>query len=268
MSDLEIKPIPYRSFKAELIDRKRKRRVRKSNISIQEAKYDLNPHELKLLAYIFTIMYNETGVYKQKTFSLSEFKQILGSKNTSYDHAKRALQKIKSCSFWLLNGQDNEICINFFSSIEMKKGTSEVTVNLQEELIPHLEKNDTLYTTYPLMYILPMKSKYSIRLYELLRSYLNLRQWRFSIEKIHMQLCLPASYEKFQNFRRAFIEPAVKEINGFSDILVEYEFIKTGRNYTHIEFKFKSKNEKLKVITENDIRIELDGQTKLYYEKV
>lgn len=56
-------------------------------------------------------------------------------------------------------------------------------------------------------------------------------------------------YPKFGSFRAKVIEPAIAEINKYTDITVECEFIKTGRAVTDIVFKVRNK-EQLKKISE------------------
>ena len=49
------------------------------------------------------------------------------------------------------------------------------------------------------------------------------------------------SYTKFSHFKDRVLEPAIIEIDYYTDLNVEYNFIKTGRAITHIVFTYHEK---------------------------
>lgn len=50
-------------------------------------------------------------------------------------------------------------------------------------------------------------------------------------------------YEEYKNFRRKIIEQAVKEINRYTDLNVEWNPVKSGRSYVAIEFRIEQKEQ-------------------------
>ena len=50
-------------------------------------------------------------------------------------------------------------------------------------------------------------------------------------------------YQSMSNFKSRVLEPAIKQINEFTDITATYEQQKKGRTITGFEFKFKLKNQ-------------------------
>ncbi len=59
---------------------------------------------------------------------------------------------------------------HWFSSAIIDENAHTIDVIFDKNLAPYLFELKNFYTQYSLEYVLPMKSKYSIRLYEILRS--------------------------------------------------------------------------------------------------
>jgi len=83
-----------------------------------------------------------------------------------------------------------------------------------------------------------MKSQYSLRLYEILKSYENFHKKIFEIDDLKKKLSAE-HYTLFADFQRNVIDIAIREINDLSDINVSYKIIKESRRFTKIEFKIE-----------------------------
>jgi len=95
---------------------------------------------------------------------------------------------------------------------------------------------------------LAMKSQYSIRLYELLKSYEYQRKRIFDIEELKLRLSAE-HYKRFPDFKRKVLDRALEEINTLSDLDVTYTIIKESRRFAKIEFTMmviKDINKRLK----------------------
>ena len=92
-----------------------------------------------------------------------------------------------------------------------------------------------------------MKSQYSIRLYEILKSYEYKRKYIFDIDDLKNRLSAE-HYERFPDFKRYVLNTALREISTLSDLKVDYEIIKVGRRFARLEFSItlkKDMNERL-----------------------
>jgi len=85
-----------------------------------------------------------------------------------------------------------------------------------------------------------MKSKYSIRIYEILKSYQNMGQFEFEIGQLKKML-FAEKYELFGDFKRKVLDIAMREINELGDIFIRYEIEKKGRKFHKIKFIIKPK---------------------------
>jgi len=105
------------------------------------------------------------------------------------------------------------------------------------------------YTSYKLVNILSLKSKYSIRLYEILKSNLYKKCIEIEIEELKKMLYAnEKSYNVYQNVKNKVIIQAQKELKNKTDISFDFTEIKTGRKVTSIKFYIKE-NKALNEIT-------------------
>jgi len=87
-----------------------------------------------------------------------------------------------------------------------------------------------------------MSSQYSPRLYELLKSYQkNNRRWFFDVDDLK-ELLDCTNYARWPDFRRRVLEPAITEINQYSDLKVTMTTEKEGRKVTRITFVMTDKS--------------------------
>ena len=85
-----------------------------------------------------------------------------------------------------------------------------------------------------------MRSQYSIRLYEILKSYAYKKNKIFDIEDLKRTLSAE-NYTRFPDFKRYVLDIAVREMNEFSDLAIAYELIKESRRYAKINFSIQIK---------------------------
>jgi plasmid replication initiation protein len=107
-------------------------------------------------------------------------------------------------------------------------------------MISRLEKQ---FTKYHLEQVSDFKSKYSIRLYELLVQYLNLgSSKKYDVSEIREKLGLsPTEYKTMSLFKVNVLDKAVNEINKKTEITIKYDQFKDGRTVSHFLFKIKQK---------------------------
>lgn len=135
------------------------------------------------------------------------------------------------------------------------------------KMISRLEEN---FTKYMLDQIAGFKSKYSIRIYELIAKWLSVgNTQKYEINHLREMLGVnPDEYKTMSLFKVNVLDKAIKEISQKSNLTVEYEQFKNGRVITHVQFKIKSKDEpcqekKLKPLTAKQIDMYADKLSKL-----
>ena len=73
-----------------------------------------------------------------------------------------------------LAGTQKITMFRWLSSATIDEGTGKIVLTLDQSLKPHLIQLKEFYTTMNITYTLPMKSQYSLKIYELCKSYQNL----------------------------------------------------------------------------------------------
>jgi plasmid replication initiation protein len=138
---------------------------------------------------------------------------------------------------------DGWLLCSWFSSIQYQGSTGTLSVQFDPKLKPYLLQLREQFTAYSLSSVLPMRSAYAIRLYELLKQYEGIGHRVIDVRELRSLLKIPDSYT-WKDIRRQVIESGIQDIDTHSDIVVEYEPIKTGRAYTAVSFKISPRTAK------------------------
>ena len=230
------------------IEKARENKVVKDNKLIQnitKRKYELTVVEQKMLGYIISMIKpgkpGEPPILNYE-FDIRHFCKICGidyDNGANYAYIKDSLKKLRDNSFWITDENQDEVLLSWIESPRIKKKSGKVGIRISEEMIPYLYELNVRFTSYELYQILALKSSYSIRLYELLASYAFAKKKSFDVDSLKTLIQCP--HKEYKDLRRYAIEPAVKEINEYTDLVVSWEPIKQGRKVISIEFRMERK---------------------------
>lgn len=244
----------------------REMEVFKRNDMIQKGRHELSLQEQRCVLYAISKIKPEDSVFQEYTFELSDFYRLCGLQKESYTELKAILIGLKQKTWWVETAPDVESTVSWFNKVRTNKKSGTVTVRFDDDMMPYLlelSKQDAFYTHYQLKYVLPMKSQYAIRLYELLKSYQrNNYEWFFEIDALKKQLNCE-NYKDFYDFRRWVLEPAVAEINEFTDIKIAWEPVKERRKVVRVTFYMVGKKKTALLEADRAIHDALDGQIDL-----
>lgn len=245
------------------INKEREMKVYKADEMLQQACCNLTLVENRLILYTISKIKPTDTDFMEYNFNLKDFYNICGVKtNESYTKTKKILKNLANKSWWITTNNGTETLIRWFNVLEIKKNTGIVTIKFHEKMFPYLlllQKKEEFYTGYKLKYVLPMKSIYSQRLYEILKSYQkNNLAWWFKIDELKKILNCE-NYTRYPDFRRRVIEIAINEINKYTDIKISYNTEKQGNKVTIITFYMIEKTTKEQIETNEKILTELDG---------
>lgn len=218
--------------------------VKKSNYFIMNCSYDLSLEEQKLILTLSSMVQPADEEFKPYKFKISDFIKLLGVETqTKYTEIPKITKELMKKVFEI-EENDELIQIAWLSSAKYKKGSGMVELEFSPKLKPYMLQLKEKFTQYQLANILSMKSKYSPRIYEILKCNEFKKQKCLEIEVNELRKLLKAEniYPKYNDFKRYILERTRKELNKISDITYEFEEIKTGRKITKIKFYIKSKN--------------------------
>lgn len=219
--------------------------IRKANDLVQKTRYQLSLQENKILLYIISKISENDKELNQYNLSLKEFCEVceLQSKG-SYTQIKKIAKGMRDKSFWMEDEKGGEFTIGWLQRVYInnQKGTIELT--LDESLKPYLLNMKKKFTKYKYLYVMAMKSSYSMRIYELLKSYQNIGGVIFTVEELKAKLGIEkGKLSRWFNFKAKALEVALEEINFLTDITVLYDVIKQGREVHEVRFRVFKKNQ-------------------------
>ena len=143
--------------------------VTKANTLITSS-YDLSLEEQRIILTLASMVQPTDEDFKPYKFKISDFMELLGveakSKYSVIPKITKALmQKVLEIK------QENKITqVAWLSSVEYEKGSGIVELEFSPKLKPFMLGLKEFYTSYRLKNVLELKGKYSIRMYEILKS--------------------------------------------------------------------------------------------------
>lgn len=219
------------------VDKERAYYVYKSNKLIQETKYALTLQEQKLVLYLISKVQPDDGDFAYYEVSFKDLCLLLNiEKNgANYDRFRTVIETLHNKPFWIENENGESVMCSWIPKAILSKDKMTVKIRLDADLRPYLLHLKSAYTKYELSNILVMNSKYSIRMYELLKSYAHLGGFEITIAELKDML-QTAKYKEYKAFRINVIDKALKEIDEYTDLNITYEPIRTGHAVTDLRF--------------------------------
>jgi len=226
----------------------RDKTVTKANDLIQKSRFSLSLQQQKIVLYLISQVNPFDEEFKLYDFSISEFCRVCGIdefNGKNYRNLKAAIKEIADKSLWVTIEGGRETLLRWIEKPYIDPGSGTVQIRLDRDMVPFLLQLKHNFTQYEIIWTLHFKSKYTIRLYELIKSvhFHELEKYtrRYGVEELK-KLMDGERYREYRDFKQRALVPAVNEINKYSDKTVEYEEVKRGRKVLAVEFTITSKD--------------------------
>ena len=232
--------------------------VVKANALIQQSRFSLSTQQQKIILYIISQLEPFDEEIQLYSFEISDFCNVCGiePQGEMYALIKKQVKEIADKSIWIETESGKETLVRWIEKPYIDKRSGTIQIKIDEDMKPYLLQLKEKFTQYELIYTLNFKSKYSIRLYEYLKSihFNKIKQYTQTIPIDKFKRLLDSTYNEFKDFHTRVLKPAQKEINTYSDIIFEYELITKGRKTTDIKITITAKEtfERIKVGFENE----------------
>ena len=221
-------------------------KIVKHNDLIQKSRFQLSMQEQKIILYLISKIKPEDSEFQIYSLSIQDFCKVCGidyKSGKNYKDIRDTVKTLADKSLWVKLDNGKETLVRWINKAWIDTNSGIIEIRLDDDMQPYLLQLRENFTQYELIYTLAMKSRYSIRIYELLKSYAYKKQKiTFDIEELKHQLSAK-NYTRFPDFKRYVIEIAMREINDFSDLSVTYDTIKQGKRYAKIKFTIEIKEE-------------------------
>jgi plasmid replication initiation protein len=255
----------------EKIIASRNQMVVQSNDFIRHSRNQMTPQEMNIIYFLISKVKPTEKDFTTVTLNVEEFCEICGINESgkNYTDIKKTLKSIADKSAWVEKSQDIEKLVRWVDTYEIRRSSGTITAVLSQSIKPFLLGliNKGFYTQAELVTFLALKSRYSKRMYEILKSYLDTseeKRYRLVIQKFEImelkRMVAAEKYARFADFRVRVLDIAMREINEVTDISVTYTPKKKGRITTQISFSIQLKNAVKRLDARSSAKNVLDGK--------
>lgn len=210
--------------------------VTKSNTLI-EARHCLSVIEQRIIALVASKISPDDEDFHPSRFQVSELMQLVSDQKAgaSYDRVEKAAKGLLKRPF-ALKTETSTVWMNWVSSVEYYESDGIVEIAFDPKLKPFLLQLKGRFTSHSLASVIRLQSRYSVRLYELLKQYESIGKRSFELPELREYLALEKhEYKRWQDFRRWVLAPALKELPAKTDIAFSYTTRKKGRKVWYID---------------------------------
>lgn len=236
---------------AELID-ERNQSIVVSNRLIQNSYFDLNMIPLKTLLYSISKIQKDDAPNKVYSISIRNLCQVCNMRIKGTNTYKgrngvvyKAMRELRAKHLDLFDEQGRAFNTGWFSKVKMENDNDTVYYTFDSDLMPYLFNltNEMGGFTISVMEIVcALETPQGIRLYLFLRSIASLGQkQRIDLDTIRERTGNAGRYELYADVRRFILNPAIEDINKYSDIDVSYLIHKEGRKVVALDFTIITK---------------------------
>ena len=215
--------------------------VVKSNTMIQKSKFNLSTMEQRIILYLISKIKPYADSLEPFTFFIADFCKVCGINYASgsyYSQLRDAIKGLADKSIWLPTEEGGDRLFRWITEAETFPDSGMLKISLNKDLEPYLIHLRSNYTRYELIYTLKFRCKYTTRLFEFLKSvhYHDLESYQtrvYTLDEVRSFIgaveldrkgnIVPKKvYMEWQPLKNRCLEPAIREINQYSDITVSY----------------------------------------------
>ena len=219
--------------------------VSKSNCLV-EASYRLNISEQRVLALLVAQIHPDDEDFKPYRFKAADLQSLAESSNKDEHQRLRAMVTgLAEKSVHIRRPHGGWLVAPWLSSAEYFAGEGTVELCFDPKLKPYLLQLQSRFTSYKLRNIVKLRSRYSVRIYELLKQYEALGKRSFALDDLRKTLGLTeGEFATWKDFRRNVIELAERELPKKTDLGFSYVARKKGRAVASVDFTIWATREK------------------------
>lgn len=224
--------------------------VIKSNEMIQKTSFVLSKQEYNLLQFIISKIKPEDTKINPVFLSISEFCLVCGLNESgkNYENVKNSIKSLADKSVWFDDGKTERL-VRWIEDPEIEKMNGVIKIQLKEIWHDHLIQLKEYYTRINMNDIIPMKSVYGRRMYELLMSYqINIKGSyfvSFKVNEIKEKLLgkdgAKKKYKEYRDFKAKCLKPALRDMQEYGVLDINMKEKRLGRSVNSLEFIVKIK---------------------------
>ena len=218
-------------------------RVTKANALIK-ASYRLKLEEQRLILMCLAQIDPREIVPKKITIYADEYARRFGlCKKSAYCQLRAVSKGFYQRDIYIQDpAKSRQSHIRWVQQVDYFDGQGRVDLYFSDNIKLYLGKLTGDFSSYYLENVAGLSSNYSIRLYEMIAQWSDIRnEIELPLAEFRDRLLLTGKYATFDNLRRRVIEPALLDLNRKSNLDVNWQSIRRGRKVERLRFAFRLK---------------------------
>lgn len=221
--------------------------------SLIEAKYKFSLWEMRVFTRMISLINKDDNQFNLCKIYIKDLIEYFGStSNNDYDIIKKIpknlAKKQVDVPYYTEDGEKRWVTLNIFPTVTSPdskskyKDGSYIELKFNEDLKPMLLELKKLFNKYDIRNIIPLRSVFSFRIFELLKQYETIGVREMEVEELKEMLGIEDKYSLYANFKRKVILQAQKDLESNCDIKFTFQEKKKNRKVHSIVFFIHSNN--------------------------
>lgn len=203
---------------------------------LNQVEFNLGSMSFDILCIMLAQIEKEDTEFKYYELFVSTIEKRINRK-LNRSSLKKASNELKNATVSV----ENRV-IKWFEIFEYDSPSGVIKIKFNDQLKPYLLNLENEFTLGNLKSILKLNGYYSKRFYFLLAQYLTMKKFTYDLEKLQNLLSVSDSMKKsYSNFKLRVLDPAIKDINKYSNITIDFKENKISRSVVSIKFRIKPK---------------------------
>lgn len=228
---------------------KRDNKVVKHNALVQKSRFTFSVVEQKTINFLVSLVKPQQDCTEvqplEYEFDIKTYCKICGidyAAGKNYKMVRDTLKIIRDKSVIMTKPDGTDTSVSWINKFWSNKGSGKAKIRFDEDIAPFIFAQCNNTTRFSLINVLPMKSKYSVRMYEICRSWAGLKTHMYELNELRRLLCIPDDeLVRYPDFKRRVLDASAKEINEHTDLNIRYEPVTKGRKVIKIKIHIKEK---------------------------
>ena len=225
------------------MDHLEERLVTKSNALVR-SKFQLTLVEMRLLLCVIAQLNSKERLDSTKRYYLhaQTYAEMFGiQQDGDYQLLKEAIDTLYNRTIKIKrDGSQEDAEFRWIQSKSYIDKKGMVSIMIGHDVIPYLSELQNQFTQYFLNEIKQLDTIYSVRLYELAKSYLSLKYWIVELDTFRQIFDISPDYRQ-DNIQARIIKPSIELINKHTSLKINFEPYKVGRSIAGYRFNIGEK---------------------------
>ena len=211
-------------IEANKISRRKKGVIKAKSEFFRAARYGLTLQEHRIIYYAILAGQQDGKPFEPVELTVVAFKELFEvSGNDYYKELRKLSKKLVGRSVEVVYKDESGqhlLQAAWLKGINYNAREGSVTITPNDMLRPFFEGKP--FSTSEYYFLIRFTSQYAERLYELLKSFDHKKMVDFDVDDLAQRLAAPPSCRKnYNDLRKRVIDPAIKDINEFTDLAVD-----------------------------------------------